>query len=363
MKKELIAAGFFLLSLMSPLKASAANFSQIFVFGDSLSDPGNVFNATRNTGLQLPPSPPYSDGRFSNGKVWIEYAGDELGLTPTLATELQTTTPTEGINFAFGGSGSGTNNFFFPPEAQIPGVLGQVALYRQGLEAQNQQADPNALYVVWGGANDYLFGNVTDVNQTVTNLSTGIEFLTNAGAKNIVVPNLPDLGKLPLTRDGENSSQLTTLGQQHNQALAAALNNFSSKPGVNIIPVDIDSLFNRAQANPSEFGLTNVTDACLQGDFIEIAQGGDFSVCDNPEQYLFWDGVHPTTYTHSIIAESALAAANGNKSIPEPSAGLGMLTLAGLGAAGVIKRKQKQSALIPAGRVLGGQSSHTVVEN
>ena len=132
-----------------------------------------------------------------------------------------------------------------------------------------------------------------------------------------MVVNLPDLGKLPLTSGQDNSSQLTSLSRKHNIALAASLiNSLSAIPGVNIIPININSLFQRVRRFPGEFGLTNVTDACLVGDFDDIAQG-NFTVCTNPNEYLFWDSVHPTTRVHSIVAETALSAL-GNQPVPAP---------------------------------------------
>ncbi|MGJ5676508.1 MAG: SGNH/GDSL hydrolase family protein [Nostochopsis sp.] len=308
MKREIIATGFLILSLMSPLKSLAAtHISKVYVFGDSLSDPSNFYNATKAT---IPLSPPYFEGHFSNGKVWVEYLGDELGLSPTLFSELENNTPSEGINYAFGGSSSGLDNVFLP-KSLLPGVLGQVGLFTRDLRENNQSADPDALYIVWGGGNDYIYGNVTDVSQPIANLSRSVSLLALAGARNIMVPNLPDLGKLPSTSNQSNSNQLTALSQQHNVALAATLNTLSSIPGVNIIPVDINSVFLKLQASPSQFGLTNITDACLLGDFDDVAQG-NYSLCTNqgknPDQYLFWDGIHPTTRTHEIIAETALDA-------------------------------------------------------
>ncbi|MFQ4145070.1 SGNH/GDSL hydrolase family protein [Chlorogloeopsis sp. ULAP02] len=303
MKIKLLAAGLFVLSLLSPLKTAAANTDpeKIYIFGDSLSDAGNLYNATK---FQAPPSPPYFEGRFSNGKVWVEYLGERLGLKPVLFTNLQNSTPSDGINYAFGGAGSGLFNTLFDPKELFPGALAQVNLFTEA-----QQADPNALYIVWAGGNDYLFGNVTDVKQPVANISAAIALLAVAGAKNIIVPNLPDLGKIPFTSRTENASLLTALTKKHNQALAEALQKLSIIPGIKIIPLDIESLFNRVQAAPSEFGLnlTNVTDACLVGSLQDVVQG-NFSVCPNPDNYLFWDGVHPTTLVHNVIAETALSA-------------------------------------------------------
>ncbi|MHC5830296.1 MAG: SGNH/GDSL hydrolase family protein, partial [Nostoc sp.] len=69
---------------MLPTKASAASFDQLYVFGDSLSDTGNIYNATYATGKPYPASPPYFEGRFSDGPIWVDYLGDQLGLKPTL---------------------------------------------------------------------------------------------------------------------------------------------------------------------------------------------------------------------------------------------------------------------------------------
>ncbi|MBW4633405.1 MAG: SGNH/GDSL hydrolase family protein [Iphinoe sp. HA4291-MV1] len=336
MKKELVTAGFVLFSLTLPLKALASDFSQFFIFGDSLSDTGNVFTVTQQNSptSAIPPDPPYFQGRFSNNKIWVDYLGQEIGLTPTLFTNLATTTPTQGINFAFGGSNSGEDNAFFPG---APGVLKQVSSFL----ANNQKVDPNALYAVWGGGNDYLFAQNPDVNQTVKNVSDTVEVLAQAGAKNILVFNLPDLGKTPIALRTGNSSNLTTLTNAHNASLATALAQLSNTPGVNLIPIDINSLFNRAIANPEEFGFKFVNTSCVVYD---IRNNQLLKECDNPNDYLFFDEVHPTTNAHKLVAETVLTAIR-TKSVPESSTTLGLLTLGALGAAAMLKRRQKQSVL------------------
>ncbi|MBD2772808.1 SGNH/GDSL hydrolase family protein [Iningainema tapete] len=341
MRKQFIAAGFVFFSLISAQKATAADFSQLVVFGDSLSDTGNTFNISGgliNPTTAIPPNPPYFQGRFSNDLVWVDYVGEQLGLTPTLFTALTTTIPTQGINFAIGGANSGTGNAIVP-NIPLPGVQEQVGLFAQPLLTSNQTADPNALFAVWGGGNDYLFGNVTDPNQTVQNLSNSVATLASVGAKNILVFNLPDLGKTPAALAAGNSSNLTTLTTIHNAALASALSQLSSSnPGVNIIPVDVYSLINRIIANPGEFGFNNVTASCVIGDLQNIT-----SVCNNPNDFLFFDAVHPSTNAHRLVADTVFSATNAT-SVPEPTATLGILAL-GIGAAGVLKRKQKQSAI------------------
>ncbi|MEO0844103.1 MAG: SGNH/GDSL hydrolase family protein, partial [Cyanobacteria bacterium J06643_5] len=300
MKKALTTAGFVIFSFMLPMKAMASNFSQFYVFGDSLSDTGNVFNASQ--GL-VPPQPPYSEGRFSNGKIWVDFVGDEIGLIPTTFIPPQTNIPTEGVNFAIGGSSTGLDNALIP-DPNLPGILGQVGLFTQNLQANNQQADPNTLYTVWGGANDYIFGGVTDPNQTVSNLSNAIGALTQAGAKNIAVFNLPDLGQLPSALATNNSAPLTQLTNAHNAALEQALDSFDENSDVNIIPIDINSLFNRVVANPGEFGFTqNPAIPCVVGDLNNV-----ISVCDNPDEFIFFDAVHPSSKSHRLVADVTLSA-------------------------------------------------------
>ncbi|HEY9665653.1 MAG TPA: autotransporter outer membrane beta-barrel domain-containing protein, partial [Coleofasciculaceae cyanobacterium] len=98
MKPQILATGVVLLSFLLPLKTLAATFNRMYVFGDSTSDTGNVFNAS---GRVLPPFP-YFNGRFSNGWNWVDYLAQDLNLNPTPYTEFTPgVSPTQGINFAF----------------------------------------------------------------------------------------------------------------------------------------------------------------------------------------------------------------------------------------------------------------------
>ncbi|MGI8504615.1 MAG: SGNH/GDSL hydrolase family protein [Hassallia sp.] len=338
MKKELVATGFILFCFTLPQRAIAAKFDALYVFGDSLSDTGNTFAATQG---QIPVPrvnnsnrPAYFPGRFSNGLIWVDYFSSQInqpGLTPTPFVALQTnpnTIPKDGINFAFAGAQTGRDSDFPGFQDNIPGVLGQVGLLRQNL-----QVDPNALYSVFGGGNDYFSGN-TNVNQVVQNLTNSIGSLAQGGAKNFLVFNLPNLGDSPFGKSLGFSAQLNQLTQEHNRQLASAISNIStSNPDLNIYSVDINALFNTVGASPAKFGFKDVTNPCVTGNFLQVTD-----ICDNPDDFLFFDNVHPSSRAHNLIAQAALAAVNG-KTIPEPSAALGMLALGALGAVGVLKRK------------------------
>lgn len=257
-------------------------FSQIVVFGDSLADTGNSFFFSAGT---IPPSPPYFDGRFANGPIWVET------LPPLIELEANPDT-----NFAFGGATTGNFNVFnaFLPEntPSLPGLQNQIDDFLRQVSA----ADPNALYVVSAGANDYIAGGSTDVQTTVGNLSAAISKLAAVGARNFIVPNQPDFGDLPRGRDigGEAQLQLSLLAQAHNSALAAALATLEQDENINIIGLDINSPIDDAIANPADFGFTNVTD-----DFLT-------SGAASADGFLFWDDIHPTAAAHDIVADTAV---------------------------------------------------------
>ncbi|MBD1846808.1 autotransporter domain-containing protein [Cyanobacteria bacterium FACHB-63] len=255
-----------------PVRVSAQAIEGFTVFGDSLSDNGNLFRATN--GL-VPPSPPYFNGRLSNGPVWIESLAETLNLTTTT------------VNFAFAGASSGTTNTTVPFG---PGVTTQV----NGFLQNSPSISPNRVFVVWAGANDYLGGRVTDPAIPLGNISSILQRLTAAGTRTLIVPNLPDLGITPGARTPERRAGLTQLSTTHNQGLRTSLQALAqSQPDVNIIPLDIGALLNEALNDPARFGFTNVTQSC-------ILSGAN---CD---QFLFWDDIHPTTAAHRLISEYAL---------------------------------------------------------
>ncbi len=335
MKKQIAATGFVLFSFLLPLKATAASFTQMYVFGDSLSDTGNAFTAT---GRQVPPSP-YFNGRFSNGYNWIDYLGQDLHVSPTPYTEITPgITPTQGINFAFGGATTGLDNTINPA---LPGLQQQIVAF-QSLIPTNQSADPNALYILWGGANDYLptqstnFTPFTTPTTTIGNLSFALSSLAALGAKNFLVVNLPDLGKVPLTRNTPISSSLTALTNLHNTSLTTTLNTFSHAPGsqLNIKLLDVNSLVTDAILNPAQYGFTNVSEACINNP--NCVLGGSTV----QSHYLFWDNIHPSTASHKEIAKLAFKELQ-SESVPEPISIVGTLAFGTLVTGLRLKQKSK----------------------
>lgn len=268
-----------LVTLSTSLSAHAAPFSQIVVFGDSLSDTGNAYDQLGT--LAMDPADYYM-GRFSNGPVWVEYLAQQLQLAPPVANEVSSA----GRNYAFGGAyteGSGLVQLFINDiDEQVPDFI-------------NNDGGPTGdeLIVVLGGANDF-FNGQTNPATPVNSLTDDITALYNAGGRHFLVANLPLLGQTPDNRGTSNEAPYDARSTQFNSLLWTSLDNLETTlPGAEFFRVDTEALITDAIQNPAAFGFTNVTDPALGLTGID------------PDTYLFWDGVHPTTQGHQLLADNA----------------------------------------------------------
>jgi len=287
-----------MLIVMTPI-ASAGPFTNVIVYGDSLSDNGNLYAAL--VALQLPPfppSPPYYNGHFSNGQVAVEYLSNSLHV-PLL-------------DFAYGGATTGFGDIADGGSQMTVGPLGFPGMLLQvgGTLASIAPIAPSSLFVVWGGPNDYFSGGT--VSTAVSDVLTIVGELKSVGATHILVPGMPDIGLTPGHHGDPNA---TAFSIAFNQGLQTNL-----PKGVTYF--DTFGFFNQVVANPGAYGLTDVTDACFNG----------VTVCSNPSQYLFWDDVHPTTGIHEVLAVEFANA------VPEPSTLL-MLGTSVAGLAVILRRK------------------------
>lgn len=282
----------------------AAAYSQLIVFGDSLSDNGNL------KALIGIPGASYYQGRFSNGPVAVEVMAKQLGLSLT--------------DYAYGGAQTGRGNLI-GSLLDGTGIQAQVEKFGSGLAAANQVADASALYVVWGGANDFLTGNAMRSQSTAVkaaaHLQDSIISLYQLGARDFFVPLLPDLGLTPSALhnedpSGEYSAIATSGSVRFNSFLTDDLQELQgSLPGVNIQSFDTLSFF-RTQVLVRAAASFNVTDACYSG---SSAVPG--TMCSNPDQYVFWDSVHPTAIEHDELGRAFAQAVV----VPEPSSWLLLL--------------------------------------
>lgn len=285
--------------------AQASAFSALYVFGDSLSDTGNVYAATAGG----TPAAPYAPGRFSNGPVWVETLSANLGLGAVNPSLLG------GKNYAWGGATTGTT-----PPPSIPGtsLTQQVAGYLSGAGGM---ADGSALYVVWGGGNDVRAGDITN---SVTNLSAMITSLAGAGATTFLVPNLPDIGLTPdaIAAGPAAVAGATFLSTTFNAQLAAALPGLAAGLGVSIISLDVFGFLNNVVAGSPGNGITNTNQRCY-------VSGP--TACATPNQHIFWDGIHPTATAHQMLGNLASSV------IPVPPAAV-LLVSAFAALAGLRRR-------------------------
>jgi phospholipase/lecithinase/hemolysin len=285
-------------------RAEAGPFTSLIVYGDSLSDNGNQFALT---GGAFPP-PPYIGGRASDGPVAVEYLAAALGIPL--------------VDFAVFGATTGVGNSH---DNGTPTSLGAFAL--PGMAAQAPvAAGPDDLFVVWGGPNDFFSPSPGDaptdtITRAVTNLVGLVVTLQTFGAQHILVPGMPDLGLTPALLAGgpAAAAQATAVTTAFNTTLASSL-----PPGV--LFFDSAAFLQNVVANPALYGLTNVTTPCFNQ--------ATLSVCANPDQFLFWDIVHPTTAGHALFAQAFEQTV-----VPEPSTLV--LALSGL-AFRTLSRKRRR---------------------
>ena len=308
--------GLFVLAAgMAP--AQTPTFTQIIVFGDSLSDDGNIAHRARDTVHFSYPSSNfnYSDYRFTNdlapitdpgshlySRVWHEQLAKSFLNLPVANNSLD-----GGTDFAFGGAttkdGTQQRTIVNNP---FPFGGGNFTLTIDNMGKQvsdyltSNTPDPNALYIVWGGGND-LFDDqsATNVTNTANRVGVLIQRLATAGARNFLVPNVPPLGAVPNSFGDPNrvtslDADSASYRDQLNSVIASTASALSSGgTPIHVYTFDVWLDLIRVLAEPAKYGFVNVT----------VPAQGNSSV--NPDQYLFWDDIHPTTAGHHQLASEA----------------------------------------------------------
>jgi phospholipase/lecithinase/hemolysin len=295
------------------MPAWSAPFTNVYFFGDSLTDSGNAFALT---GL---PQAPYVDGRITNGSNYADRLAQRLGLSATAAAA-------GGTNYAVA-----TATAFPGPEPfNLPG---QLAAYN----ARVGVVDPQALYVFWFGSNDVRraldspLDGATIVASAVNELAQAVQTFASLGARHFLIGDVPSLALLPAVRalnDPIASFVADAASTRFNDALSSALLPLSA--------TYVDTRFNRLRASqlfgqvlldPAAFGFANLTDACFTGSPLVPGSG---ATCAQPDQYLFWDDLHPGARAHQLVGDLAFATV---VPLPAPALLLGTgLVLLGVAA-------------------------------
>lgn len=279
----------------TPAMAESA-FDRTVFFGDSLTDSG-YYNPL------LPAASRAVTGKFTTnpGWVWAEYVADHFG-----------------TNAAPNGNGQIGDNYARGARIQAsavsalgaaPSVSSQINTY---LTANGGRADPNALYTVWGGANDLLAAATVPaqaqaiIGSAVTAQVGAVAALQNAGARYVMVPTIPDVGLTPRFRAGGavGMAQGTGAATAYNNALFNGL----QSAGLRVIPVDTFHMLQEIVASPGTYGFSNVTNtACNPAVPLPACNPTSLVAANAQNTYVFADGVHPTTAVHQILGEYAIS--------------------------------------------------------
>jgi phospholipase/lecithinase/hemolysin len=257
-----------------------------------------------------------------------------------------------GTNYAIGGATTGLESFN-SVNASVPDFLKPAYVEKSNawqLSAYASQSpvfDPaTSLFVVWLFPNDVFYADTTGtlpgvvpgspgganlLANGIANILTTVQTLALGGARHFLVPNMPDLGATPEFLNGPAAPFLSGLTAAFNANLAQQLSLLDAAlPNADIVQFDTAALFRDLLADPAEFGFDVADQQCIQN----LVNGK----CD-PSRWVFWDGLHPTTSTHQVLAQQFRAAL-----VAEPHT-LALMLLA-LGALGWSARR-RSGALSP----------------
>jgi len=299
-KKLTKAASFFALALLcSQGFAQKSGIDRIVIFGASLTDSGNAFvwladpaNSDCGTPQNVPPydalddllipDGPYAKGghHFSNGATWVE------GLARNLAL-------------------AGNARRFNLPA--------QVGTYLSDFGSTSE----NTLIAIEIGGNDVRDALVIaqmggdpeqHIKDALTSVANSIYQLYFSGARHFLLLNVPDIGKTPAVRaldyvlgaGGEVIKGAGKLSDGYNDGLAYTVGQLQAALGIDVTILDIHQALDNVIAAPDDYGFSNVSDACITPDQPPYK-------CEKPDEYIFWDGIHPTRALHAIVAQQAVA--------------------------------------------------------
>ena len=324
---------FLFMSLCYFSSVSAQTIDEMVFFGDSLTDNGNLYSASFKL---IPKSPPYYLGRFSNGPVWSDILSDFY----------QTKYQIQSSNYAVGGA---TVILRRPREGALPYFLSKEV--QKYLKNSNHEQRSKTLYFLWMGGNDYMDEKKETpealVNSVVNEMVTQIRTLITNGGKRFVIIDLPDFAKAPFAGKLDQATQdrLRLLSEMNHSKILEVVENLQKEyPNFKFIFIDVYNTFNDMFLNIEKYNLkydthiSNIANACWTGGYTLAAdkstahmqadlqmtalmdavlhsrslsaayqvgqlQSLGVAACDNADDYLFWDTVHPTTAGHQILGQ------------------------------------------------------------
>ncbi len=273
------------------------SFSRVFVFGDSLSDTGNLASIVGDL-----PSP-YFMNRISNGPVAVEKLAARLGLTAQAS--LHMIWPEEGSNYAI----AGANASGIEPIDLTAQII--------GFQANHATAPADALYVILIGGNDIRdarnetnpFIARSKVKAAAKKVRYAIKSLSRAGAHSFLLISAPNIGLIPDTRliatatnDPELIERARKLSSLYQSELQKAARHLRYTSSINIIEFSLFDFFNDLVEQADQYGFSNTTDACFNS--AESTFHPDCNFGSNFDQFIFFDEIHPTTRVHALVGDA-----------------------------------------------------------
>lgn len=324
---------FFLLVLLFCIgSVSAQTIKEMVFFGDSLTDNGNLYRATYKI---MPKSPPYYLGRFSNGPVWAEILGDYYKAKFD-------------INYSIYAIGGATTTPRRVRDGALPYHL------KKEIDKYLSETDfpqrSKTLFFMWIGGNDYMTEKKQSsdalVTEVVNEITSQIRTLITNGGRNFILIDLPDFSKVPFASKLDQSEKDRLHGVSelnHKKMVEAATQLQKEYPNFKFVFIDAYSIFNDILLNVDFYNkkygshITNTQSSCWVGGYslanenkdviksdlqsdelvgyvlnapdllasykVMQAQSLGGMPCADPDDYMFWDTVHPTSAVHQVLSQ------------------------------------------------------------
>lgn len=264
------------------LVQSRRPFNELIIFGDSLSDTGNLYRLTNRT---WPIVPPYYRGQYCNGRNWVA----------KLASYKK-------YNYAYVGATTDSDfiqGYTKMDTVAVPGVRQQVAKYYNE-KLKNKTVDlSRTLFIVWAGGNDFNNNATVPPVMVVNSLLNSIKDLLAFGAKKLLIFNQPPINAFPYVRRLGQDAYFTYLTKQINDALTQKLTQLQTNhSNAWIYMYDVHTLVNRMITNTTSIKFENVIDRCWTTVNMTVVR-----LCKNPRTYVYVDSLHFTSSAHRLIAD------------------------------------------------------------
>ncbi|GAA5867633.1 hypothetical protein JCM3774_001538 [Rhodotorula dairenensis] len=316
------------------LSTTRKSYSAMVAFGASYTDNAHARPSTDKGSLRnYAPFTKYN-GRYSNGPVAVEYMV-QTDMTPALP---QGPGGVKLVDYAFGGSViknglSGTGTAYPDAGNQVAeyladlksgsigvgsgrvlhyfntGINPVMAIFNNMLRAGS---DSRAVSYAQSAVAD----NANALIKTIRSINTDSTVKSKINGRDFLIVGIPQMDLTPVAHYAIPSSynqrqrnaalsQLQTLTNQYNSALASFADTFKSEVvGGSVYYFDLANLWQSLTNSGPEYGITQGTKTCLSGS----------TLCSHPSQYLYLDTLHPVTSVHKLWAQKMNALVSGSSS-------------------------------------------------